>query len=158
MKHSGMRFGIFLAAVFLLGACSKTTGSTSNQGLSYGERYIDKNRLYYAEENRIYYLFRADQTGDYRYYSEFDPALIEDYTISFRWAWMGEAMVNCFYNGATFGPKHAGNGPSNRWVSQLNVSRECVSQHSSPSFAFEMFIAESYLATLPMGSISSSAK
>ena len=137
MKRKLLIFTIVTTIVlscFMLVACNpnkenQSKNSPKNQ-LTYGQKYIYQGHLNVDENVSNYFIFDANGTGIYHYYTRIsyngNPYVTRAYTISFKYTKdTAQGIVYCFYDTFTFDDINTddyGAPEKSTWTAVLNYT------------------------------------
>ncbi len=130
----------FSVCTLFYGCMQQNEGENSTalqMSTKYYYKYDAKPNL--AENERGYFLFHQDGTGEYRRY---DDAY---YTVSFKYTFVDKEreVVACFYNGVRYDNPDGQEAPST-WSAILTVSENVLRETSE-----NVYINANYLSEIP---------
>ncbi len=97
-------------------------------------------------QKQTYYLFEEDGSGSYHYYYDSaGPMNISSYTIGFRYEFINENSVVCFYDSLIYDKADAGSKNDSAWLVVLTVSENFVMDFEGGGG----YIATTYLDNIP---------
>ncbi|MBS6475314.1 MAG: hypothetical protein KH354_04945 [Clostridiales bacterium] len=140
-----------LISLCLLTACDSGAISGSHKATEFvcGKKYLSQSAESDSFKRAAYYKFDNDGSGEYYYYYQDNgsgaPNIIA-YTVTFKYIYVDESTVMCFYDGVAYHEEHnRGKEVASDWSRALLVSENVILESSGGN----KYLNEDYIKTLP---------